>query len=166
MPWMRSAARSWNEARRAGNKQLAKDLKGARFALWKNVEKLTDRQQQKLSSIQKTNQRLYRAYLLAQQLRQIYRVSAQDGLELLEAWLKWARRSRLEPFRKLARRITQQRPRVEAAFTKNLSNARVEQINTQIRLIIRRGFGYHSPDAVIALAMLSLGGLCPPLPGR
>ena len=56
--------------------------------------------------------------------------------------------------------------KVEAAITANLSNARVEQINTQIRLIMRRGFGYHSEDAVIALAMLSLGGLCPPLPGR
>ena len=156
----------WNEARRAGNKQLAKDLKGARFALWKNPGNLTDRQQLKLASIQQTNQRLYRAYLLAQQLRQIYRVSPQVGLLLLEAWLKWARRSRLEPFRKLARRITEQRERVEAAFKNGVSNARVEQINTQIRLIIRRGFGYHSPDAVIALAMLSLAGLCPPLPGR
>jgi transposase len=156
----------WNEARKAGNKQLAKDLKGARFALWKNPGNLTERQQLKLSSIQQTNQRLYRAYLLAQQLRQIYRVEATDGLALLEAWLKWARRSRLEPFRKLARRITEQRERVEAAFKNGLSNARVEQINTQIRLIIRRGFGYHSQDAVIALAMLSLGGLCPPLPGR
>ncbi len=156
----------WNEARRADNKQLAKDLKGARFALWKNPGNLTERQQKKLSSIQQTNQRLYRAYLLAQQLRQIYRASADDGLVLLEAWLKWARRSRLEPFRKLARRITEQRKRVEAAFTNGLSNARVEQINTQIRLIMRRGFGYHSEDAVIALAMLSLGGLCPPLPGR
>jgi transposase len=45
-------------------------------------------------------------------------------------------------------------------------NAAVEQVNTQIRLITRRGFGYHSPSAVIALAMLSLAGLCPPLPGR
>lgn len=36
----------------------------------------------------------------------------------------------------------------------------------QIRLITRRGFGYNSPEAVIALAMLCLGGLCPPLPGR
>ncbi len=132
----------------------------------RNPGNLTERQQQKLSSIQQTNQRLYRAYLLAQQLRQIYRVDATDALALLEAWLKWARRSRLEPFRKLARRITEQRERVEAAFTNGLSNARVEQMNTQIRLIIRRGFGYHSPDAVIALAMLSLGGLCPPLPGR
>jgi transposase len=85
---------------------------------------------------------------------------------LLEAWLKWARRCRLEPFRKLARRITEQRERVKAAFTNGLSNARVEQINTQIRLITRRGFGYHTEDAVIALAMLSLGGLCPPLPER
>ena len=55
---------------------------------------------------------------------------------------------------------------VEAAITNKLSNAAVEQVNTQIRLITRRGFGYHSPWAVIALAMLSLAGLCPPLPGR
>ena len=156
----------WNEARKAGNRQLAKELKGARFVLWKNAAGLTDRQKLKLASIQQTNKRLYRAYLLAQQLREIYRVGAEDALVLLEAWLRWARRCRLEPFRKLARRITEQRDRVEAAFTNGLSNARVEQINTQLRLIIRRGFGYHSQDAVIALAMLSLGGLCPPLPGR
>jgi transposase len=156
----------WNEARRAGNKQLAAELKGARFALWKNPGNLTDRQKLKLASIQQINKRLYRAYLICQQLRLIYRVSAERGLVLLEAWLQWARRCRLQPFVKLAKRITEQRERVEAAFTNGLSNARVEQINTQIRLIMRRGFGYHSEDAVIALAMLSLGGLCPPLPGR
>jgi transposase len=156
----------WNEARQAGQHQLARELKGARFALWKNAENLTERQQLKLSRIQQLNHRLYRAYLLAQQLRQIYRLPANDALALLEAWLKWARRCRLEPFVKVARRITQQRERVEAAITNKLSNAAVEQINTQIRLITRRGFGYHSPWAVIALAMLSLAGLCPPLPDR
>ena len=156
----------WNDARRQGQHQLARELKGARFALWKNPENLTGRQQLKLARIQKLNHRLYRAYLLCQQLRQIYRVPAEHALVLLEAWLKWARRSRLEPFVKVARRITEQRERVEAAITNKLSNAAVEQINTQIRLITRRGFGYHSPWAVIALAMLSLAGLCPPLPGR
>jgi transposase len=69
-------------------------------------------------------------------------------------------------FVKLARRITEQRSRIEAALTESLSSARVEQVNPQIRLIVRRGFGYRSPEAVIALAMLSLGGLCPSLPGR
>ena len=157
----------WNEARRAGNKQLAKDLKGARFALWKKPEKLTERQQHKLAFIQTLNAPIYRAYLLKEQLRQIYHAdSIEHALALLDAWLKWARRCRLEPFIKLARRITQQRQKVEAALKMNLSNARVEQVNTQIRLIVRRGFGYHSPTAVIALAMLTLGGLCPPLPGH
>jgi transposase len=155
----------WNEARRAGNKQLAKDLKGARFALWKKPENLTERQQAKLAWIAKLNTPIYRAYLLKEQLRAIYHASYEDALTLLDGWLTWARRCRLEPFVKLAKRITEQRAKVEAALTNNLSNARVEQVNTQIRLIIRRGFGYRSPEAVIALAMLSLGDLCPPLPG-
>jgi len=156
----------WNEARKAGQSAVARDLKGARFALWKNPENLTRRQRSKLSTIQQTNRRLYRAYLLKEQLREIYRVPAEYASALLDAWLAWARRCRLEPFVKLARTITEQRRGIEAAIEHGLSNARVEAINTKIRLITRRAFGFHSPDSLIALAMLTLGGLCPPLPGR
>jgi transposase len=154
----------WNEARRAGQTQTARDLKGARFALWKNPENLTARQQLKLADVQKTNRRLYRAYLLKEQLRQIYRLPADVATRLLEAWLTWARRSRLAPFVKLARTITQQRAGIVAAIRHGLSNARVEAINTQIRLITRRAFGFHNPDALIALAMLTLADLYPSLP--
>jgi transposase len=156
----------WNDARHAGQRQLARDLKGARFALWKNPENLTARQQAKLSDIQHTNRKLYRAYLLKEQLRQIYRLPAAAATLLLDAWLKWARRCRLHPFVKLAKTITEQRGGILAAIQHGLSNARVEAINTQIRLITRRAFGFHSPEALIALAMLSLADLCPPLPGR
>jgi transposase len=154
----------WNEARKAGEVAAAKDLKGARFALWKNPENLTDRQQAKLSSIQKTNARLYRAYLLKEQLRQIYRLPADAAIKLLDEWIAWARRCRLASFVKLARTITTQRAGIVAAIKHGLSNARVEAINTQIRMITRRAYGFHSPAALIALAMLSLAGLCPPLP--
>jgi transposase len=156
----------WNEARRAGHSTLAKELKGARFTLWKNPEHLTRRQRLRLAQIKQTNEPLYRAYLLKEQLRAIYRIPTEHAGALLDAWLAWARRSRLEPFVKLARTITDQRPGIEAAIHHGLSNARVEQINTQLRLITRRAFGFHSPDAAIALAMLSLAGLCPALPGR
>ena len=154
----------WNEARRAGQTAVARDLKGARFALWKNPERLTARQRLKLADVQRTNKRLYRAYLLKEQLRQIYRLPAGAAIALLDGWLAWARRCRLEPFRRLARTITEQRAGIVAAIEHRLSNARVEAINTQIRLITRRAFGFHSPDALIALAMLSLADLCPPLP--
>jgi len=154
----------WNEARKQGNLELTRELKGARFAVWKNPENLTDRQATKLAAIQQTNARLYRAYLLKEQLRQIYQLPAQAAERLLERWLTWARRCRLPSFVKLARTITEQRDGILAAIAHGLSNARIEQINTQIRLIARRAFGFHSPQALIALAMLKLADLCPPLP--
>jgi transposase len=154
----------WNEARRAGHQQEAKDLKGTRFVLWKNPGKLTDRQEIKLAHIQQTNKPLYRAYLISQQLPDIYRVSYEEAIVLLDAWLAWARRCRLAPFVKLAKTITEQRPGIEAAIKHGLSNARIEQVNTQLRLITRRAYGFRTPQALIALAILSLGGLCPLLP--
>jgi transposase len=156
----------WNQARQAGHDQLARRLKGARYALWKNPENLTGRQRSKLAMIQQTNRRLYRAYLLKEQLRQIYRLEPGPAIALLDAWIAWARRCRLPSFVKLANTITAQRAGIVAAIEHGLSNARVEAINTQIRLITRRAFGFHSADALIALTKLTLSGLCPPLPGR
>jgi transposase len=153
-----------NQARREGHKDAAKELKGARFTLWKNPSKLSDGQKLKLSQIQQTNKPLYRAYLISQQLREIYRVPYPQAVALLDAWLAWARRCRLAPFVKLAKTITNQRPGIEAAIQHGLSNARIEQVNTQLRLITRRAYGFRTPEALIALAMLSLGGLCPLLP--
>jgi transposase len=54
----------WNQARRSGQTAIARELKGARYALWKNPEDLTRRQTAKLSDIARTNKPLYRAYLL------------------------------------------------------------------------------------------------------
>lgn len=157
----------WNASRRGGQTAFARDLKGARFALWKNPEDLTERQQTKLSIIAKTNDRLYRAYLLKEQLRQIFHIKdLKQAIRLLDDWLVWARRCRIPSFVRLASAIRDHRNAIEAAIANDLSNARVESINTKLRLITRIAFGFKSPDALIGLATLSLGGYCPPLPGR
>ena len=62
-----------------------------------------------IGQIQQTNKPLYRAYLISQQLREIYRVTYQEAVELLDAWLAWARRCRLAPFVKLAKTRVPQR---------------------------------------------------------
>jgi len=64
------------------------------------------------------------------------------------------------------RRIIKQRAAIEAALEHDLSNALVESTNTKIRVLTRIAFGFANPQALIALAMLALGGYCPPLPGR
>jgi transposase len=157
----------WNLARRAGDKAGARWLKGARWALWKRPERLTDRQQAKLSQIAKVNERLYRAYLLKEQLRLVFHEpDAEAAVALLEGWLAWARRCRIASFIKLAKTISANRAGIVATLTHRLTNARIEAINTTLRLITRRAYGFHSADALIALAMLTVGGLRPPLPGR
>lgn len=156
----------WNAERKNGQKAAARELKSARYALWKNPEDLTERQGAKLASIAATNQRLYRAYLLKEQLRQVFALKGAKGIALLDAWLKWARRCQIPSFVKLAKAITEHRAGIDVALTHGLSNARVESVNTKLRLLTRIAFGFRSPEALVALALLDLGGLCPPLPGR
>ncbi len=157
----------WNEARRTGDTAGARWLKGARWALWKRPERLSERQRAKLASIAAVNRRLYRAYLLKEQLRVVFQEpDTAAAIALLDAWLAWARRCRITSFVQLAKTIKQHYAGIVATLTHRLTNARSEAINTTLRLICRRAYGFHSADALIALAMLTVGGLCPPLPGR
>jgi len=80
---------TWNTARRAGETAVAKELKDARFALWKNPQDLTRRQHAKLARIAEVNRPLYRAYLLKEELRLVFRVKGGHGVALLDAWLSW-----------------------------------------------------------------------------
>ncbi len=156
----------WNDARRKGMRTHAKELKGCRFALWKNPEDLTARQEQKLAFIARTNNTLYRGYLLKEQLRVAIRTKGDLGLSLLEHWLSWAARSRITPFVDLARKIRRHLSGIEAALRENISNALIESTNTKLRVLQRMAFGFKEPAHLIALALLDRGGYCPPLPGR
>ncbi|HEU5044335.1 MAG TPA: ISL3 family transposase [Nocardioidaceae bacterium] len=164
---------AWNTARgavgrrRAGRSSgHAKALKHARYALWKNPDNLTTRQQAKLAWIAKTDPRLHRAYLLKEGLRLVFQLPHDEAVEALEAWIGWARRCRIGAFVDLQRRIVKHRASILAAIEHGMSNGRIESVNTKIRLITRVAFGFKSPDALIALAMLNLGGHRPTLPGR
>ncbi len=77
-----------------------------------------------------------------------------------------AGRSRLTSFVKLARTIREHREGIIATPRLGLTDARIEAINTTLRLIVRRAYGFHSAPALIALAHLTCGGLRPDLPGR
>lgn len=157
---------TWNAARKGGETAVAKELKGARFALWKNPADLTRRQRAKLARIAEINRSLYRAYLLKEELRLVFRVKGGQGVALLDAWLSWARRCRIPAFVALAKAVAAHRAGIVAALQYGLSNARVESVNTKLRVLTRLAFGFRSPEALIGLAMLSVGGLCPDLPGR
>ena len=146
--------------------ELAKGLKGARYSLWKNPENLTENQQVKLAWIAATDPTLYRAYLLKEGLRVVFQLPHEAAAEALDRWISWARRCRIPAFVKLQKSIVKHRSRILAAIEHNLSNGLIESTNTKIRLLTRMAFGFKSADALIALALLTLGGHRPALPGR
>ena len=155
------------DRRRAGRATgTAQKLKHARYALWKNPDDLTPNQREKLAWIAKTDPRLHRAYLLKEGLRHVFKVKGETGKEALDRWISWARRCRISAFVDLQRRIVKHRPAIDAALEHRLSQGLIESTNTKIRLLTRLAFGFRSAEALIALAMLALGGHRPPLPGR
>lgn len=166
---------AWNTARGAarGNRRgkhatgTTKALKDARWALWKNPEHLTERQHEQLAWIAKTNPALHRAWALKEGLRTVFAIarrSPTEAVEALDRWISWARRCRLPQFVALAQRVVRHRDEIIASIEHRLSNALTESMNTKIRLIVRTAFGFHSAEAIIALAMLNLAGHRPTLP--
>lgn len=161
--------RGWHMLRR--NQHLpardgAKQLRGSRFALAKNPEDLTDKQQAKLDWVAANHPMLWRAYQLKEALRGVFRLPPSEAPDALQRWLSWARRCRIPAFVELQRRIARHRDQILAAIEHHMSNALVESVNTKIRLLTRVAFGFHSATALIAIAMLSLGPHRPALPGR
>ena len=170
--WRQARAAGQVTAVRLGSRTVrasaggAATLKHARYALWKNPENLTDSQQAKLGWIEKTDPRLYRAYLLKEGLRLPFQLKGEEGKYALDRWLSWAARCRIPEFTELGRKIRRHQNSINATLDHGLSNGLIESVNTKIRVITRMAFGFHNPAALIALAMLALGGLRPGLPGR
>lgn len=154
----------WNELRDRGEDDRAKAMKGSRWALLKNPEDLTQKQKRKLKDIERDNALLYQSYLMKEQLREVFRYKGTMATFMLDDWLVWVGRSRNAAFKKVANAIKDNRTGINCALIYKLSNARLESSNTKLKLLTRMAFGFHSHAPLIALAMLKLGGLCPPLP--
>jgi len=149
----------WQQLRRLPDDRYAKNFKGARWALLKNPEDLTDRQAEQLAKIKRTRGGIWRAYEMKEQFRAIFAgdLDAAHATELLDRWTTRASRSRLAPFVKCARTMRERRALIVNALEHRISNGRVEGMNTKVRLIIRRAYGFHTADAALALVMLACG---------
>jgi len=168
----RLASDALDEVRREQLRDLrgtpeGKKLFRSRFALLKNPWNLNVTERGQLSSLQRTNARLYRAYLLKETLAKALDYRQPKRAErALRDWLSWASRSRLKPFVRVARTVRKHFDGILAYIKDRLTNGVVEGINNRLRMIARRAYGFHSHHPLVAMLFLCCGGieLSPPLP--
>jgi transposase len=115
---------AWNEARGAVTRRRAgrasgpaKALKHARYALSKNPEPLTARQQAKLAWVAKTDPRVHVPTCSRRGLRVVFQLPYAEAVEALEVWIGWARQCRIPVFVDLQRRIVKHRASILAAIS-------------------------------------------------
>jgi len=169
---VRLAARATDQVRRdewnrhdRSHTATGRWVKGTRWSLLKAPANQSIHQLATLAEVQAENRRLYRAFLLREELRLLYHLPDPAlAPDHLDAWLAWASRSRLKPFVRLARTLRAHRAGILAAIRLELSNGRLEGLNSKIRLISHRAFGFHSADPLIALVYLCCAGITIELP--
>jgi transposase len=131
-----------------------------RLALRSAAERLDENQHALLAGVRRHNYRLFRAWELKEQLRELYRSVDPDlAPRYLNRWCTRAVRSKIPAFAMLARKIRKHFDAIIAAVQLGLSNSRLEGVNSKIRVIQRRGYGHPSPQSLMAMIYLCLGGI-------
>ena len=130
---------AWNSTRRAAGvtrpgplarvrqDPAAQLVKYTRWALLKDPANWTDSQRQTITQLRRAHHVLFRAWVLKEQLRDLYRLSAGRRPHAhLDAWLARASRCRIPAMLDLSRTIRRHRDQLLAAVQLDLSNSKLE----------------------------------------
>lgn len=136
----------------------AKWLKGTRFTLRRRSDRLRDGDQTILDQLAETNHDVYLGWLLVDQLRAVYLARDKpEALALLDEWILAACLSELEPFVRTALTLDTHRDQVANAIALGLTNARLEGMNSTVRLLSHRARGFRRLDSLLAMITLVCG---------
>ena len=137
------------------------DLKGARWGLLKSPKDWTREQIKDMHWLQRSGLKTARAWRMKQRFKEIHQMcrSGADPEPLYRSWISWARRSRIEPFKKLGKTLKAHLPGILAAYRLGASNAVAENINSQVQAAIVRARGFKSLRSLTNIIFLTTGKL-------
>jgi transposase len=153
------------EARRLHAEGRAPVLKRSRWLFLKRRHRLKGPQRGRLRELLSMNLRTVRAYLLKEDLQQLWEYNAVGwARKFLRQWTKDAMRSRLEPMKKIARTLRQHEPLILNWFRarKAFNSGIVEAYNGRLKLTLRRSGGWRTYRAAEVALYHTLGHL--PMP--
>lgn len=138
-----------DKVRRAENKVLKKDgdetLKGSRQLWLYNMENLDQDRFDKLQELQKQDLKTARAWAIKENFRWFWEYSyAGNAKKFFGHWYGWARRSQLEPVKKVALMLKKHLDGLLSYFRHRVTNATAEGFNSRIQAIKSAARGFRS----------------------
>jgi transposase len=118
-------------------------FQGSRFLLLRGQEKLSLSARERLWKLLSVNQPLMIAYVLKEDLRHLWRLSSLEQAQRhLHDWIAAALTSGISLLARFAKKLRRHADGILNYFNFRISNAKVEGINNQIKVIKRKAFGY------------------------
>jgi transposase len=135
------------EVRREQQAQLDEEgekfLKGSRFLLLKNFEKLDEEKQGRLESLLQVNAPLFTIHSMKEQLREFWeKDSIEEAVEFLDAWCNDAESTSIEPLKKVAKSLMNHSHGLLNYFYHRISCGLVEGLNNKIKTLKRQAYGF------------------------
>jgi len=139
-------------------------LKSLTWGMRRNPDGWSLKQTNAMHWLQHSTLKSARAWRLKMALRTVYANAAKHNNETqakseLTAWLSWATRCRLQPFKKLASTLKQRLGGVVRGMLDNRSNAYVEAMNGLLQQAKRAARGFRTATNFIAIAYLRMSKL-------
>jgi transposase len=154
----------WQELRRT-DPERASWIKGTRFAIRRRAGNLRAGDHTILAELKITNQELYAGWLLVEQLRGVYLARDHDeAAALLDDWILAALESGMDPFQRTALTLDRYRTEIANSVTLGLTNARLEGMNSTVRLISHRARGFRRLESLLSMLTLVCGRIPVELP--
>jgi transposase len=141
-----------------------KTLKQLMWGMRRNPAGWSHKQTCAMHWLQHSTLRSGRAWRLKMALQEVYAGArrhndAETAAVELTAWLSWARRSRLAPFKTLATTLKDRFDAVVRGMTDHRSNAYVEAMNGLLQQAKRAARGFRTAGAFISIAYLRMSKL-------
>lgn len=122
-------------------------IKGSRYLLLKGQEKLSIPAQEKLLQLLNINYPLHIAYVLKEDLRQLWRQPSRSSAErFLNDWIHKALASGIALLARFARKLRRHAIGILNYFDFPITTAKVEGINNRIKVLKRKAYGYRDMD--------------------
>ena len=141
------------------------ELRGTRYIWAKNAPNLTARQSAVLDTLSSTNLKTARAWRMRLAFQDIYAQPTREWGELFfDKWISWAKRSRLEPMKAVARTMEKHRAGILAWFDSHISNGLIEGINSLVQAAKAKARGYRNSRTLRTVTYMIAGKLNLKLP--